>query len=437
MMSVDIPNQGAPAGELPASWTVIAEGGVTSASGFSAAGLNSGLKADGVPDMALVVAEETCAVAGVFTKSVFCAAPITVCREHLESSSYGTARAMVINSGNANAATGEPGLKAARNAAEITAKVLDCAPEDVLVASTGVIGVHLPGEPFLYGVPAAASALSPQGGHDAACAIMTTDTVPKEFAISYESAFPEVAGPRVTIGGMAKGSGMIMPDMATMIAVLTTDAPLVPEATFAALGKAVSTSFNKVTVDTDTSTNDTCILFANGKASSNEDPTGSKAPAITEGTPAFDEFAAALAYVCETLARKIAADGEGATKLITVTVEGAASEADADAAARAVANSPLVKTAIFGHDANWGRIAMALGKSGAAFKQEQASIDIMGMPVCRKGLTVPFDEEEARRRFKEPEIVLHADLGAGPHTATVWTCDLSHEYVTINGDYRT
>ena len=229
---------------------------------------------------------------------------------------------------------------------------------------------------------------------------------------------------------MTKGSGMIMPNMATMIAILATDAPVLPRDLRAALKRAVDASFNKVTVDSDTSTNDSCFMMASGQAV----PPGS-AP-FAPDTPAFERFEAALAAVCESLARQMAADGEGATRLVTVHVAGAATDADADKAARAVANSPLVKTAICGHDANWGRIAAALGKSGARFRQEDAAIDIMGLPVCRGGLTVEFDEDEALRRFERPEVVIDVDLGAGDARTTVWTCDFTHEYITINGDYR-
>ena len=229
---------------------------------------------------------------------------------------------------------------------------------------------------------------------------------------------------------MSKGSGMIMPNMATMIAVLTTDAPVSAPALHRALVHAVNRSFNKVTVDSDTSTNDSCFLFASGAAA----PAG--AGAFDPDGPAFARFQAALVEVCETLARMMAADGEGATRLVTVNVTGAANDADADLAARAVANSPLVKTAVCGRDANWGRIAAAIGKSGAVFRQEDASIDIMGLPVCRGGLAQAFDEDEALRRFEQPEIVIDVDLGAGEARTTVWTCDFTHEYITINGDYR-
>ncbi len=413
---------------------ILEDGGVASAHGFMAAGVHAGFrKKQGRLDFALVAAEDPCAAAGVFTQNTFCAAPVQVSKENLGGQSFGYAQAVIVNSGNANAATGAPGIAVARASAAKTAEVVGCAPGEVLIASTGVIGPQLTMAPFEEGIPRAFELLSREGGFDAATAIMTTDTRPKQFALSYESASNGYAGALFTIGGMAKGSGMIMPNMATMIAVITTDAPLSPEASYKALYAASQISFNKVTVDSDTSTNDTAFLMASAKAPGLVSGT----PMIEEGTPAYHEFTTELIQVCSNLARQIAADGEGATKLITVTVRGAESEADADAAARAVANSPLVKTAVFGHDANWGRIAMALGKSGARFRQEAVSIDIMGLSVCRAGLPVDFDEEEALRRFEAPEIVLEADLGAGKANATIWTCDFSHDYITINGDYRT
>ncbi|RDB66859.1 bifunctional glutamate N-acetyltransferase/amino-acid acetyltransferase ArgJ [Eggerthella sinensis] len=407
------------------------EGGVTAARGFRASGVHAGFRKDPERfDLALVAADEPCACAAVFTQNVFCSAPVTVSREHLEGVGYGTARAVVVNSGNANAATGEPGLEAARETAVIAGDAVGCPASEVLVASTGVIGVHLPMAPFGTGLPVATAALSAEGGADAARAIMTTDTYPKEAAVSFSGDGVGYDGCTFTVGGMAKGSGMIMPNMATMISVITTDAPVAAPALHAALVRAVNRSFNKVTVDSDTSTNDSCFLLASGEAA----PAGS-APFDPDGA-AFARFEAALVAVCETLARLMAADGEGASRLVTVKVTGAANDADADLAARAVANSPLVKTAICGHDANWGRIAMAIGKSGAAFRQEDAAIDIMGLPVCRGGLTVAFDEDEALRRFEQPEIAIDIDLGAGDAETTVWTCDFTHEYITINGDYR-
>lgn len=406
-------------------------GGVTSAQGFKAAGIHAGFRKNPERfDMALVVADEPCACAGTFTQNVFCAAPVIVSREHLEGVSYGTARAAVVNSGIANAATGERGLEAAREMARITGDAVGCPAQEVMVASTGVIGQHLPLEPFMTGVPAACVLLSREGGHDAARAIMTTDTHPKEAAATFSVDASAYEGCTFTVGGMAKGSGMIMPNMATMISVLTTDAPIPAALLHKALSSAVNQSFNKVTVDGDTSTNDTCVLFASGKAAA------ASAPLAGEDSVLYAEFCQALNAVTQKLARKMASDGEGATKLVTVTVRGAANDAEADLAARTVANSPLVKTAIYGHDANWGRIAGALGRSGAKFAQENVDIDIMGMPVLRDGLPVPFSEEEALRRFEADEIVLEASLGAGDAETTVWTCDFSHEYVSINGDYR-
>ncbi len=409
------------------------DGGVTSAQGFSAAGVHAGFNPDPAKlDLALVVADEPCAAAAVFTQNVFCAPPVAVSREHLERTG-GVARAVVANSKVANAATGDEGLRRAEAAAAIVADVLGCPADEVLVASTGVIGVHLPLERFADGVPQAAARLSADdaAARDAASAIMTTDTRPKECAVSFDGAAFGFPGERFTVGAMAKGSGMIMPNMATMIAVLTTDAPLAPPDLAAALKAAVAESFNKVTVDSDTSTNDTCILLASGAATRSAGPAD-----FAQGTPGHAAFSAALAAVCTALARAMAADGEGATRLVTVTVTGAANPEEADLAARTVANSPLVKTAIYGKDANWGRIAAALGRSGARFAKEGVAIRIMGIPVCEGGMALDFDEAEALRRFERPEISIDADLGAGSASATVWTCDLTHDYVTINGDYR-
>lgn len=409
---------------------VVSGGGVCAAKGFAAVGIHAGFRDDPERlDFALVAADEPVACAGVFTQNVFCAAPVTVSREHLDGVGYSTARAVAINSGIANAATGQIGLETARASSHIVAGVFGCPDDEVLVASTGVIGQHLQMEPFETGVPQAFSLLSRQGGASAARAIMTTDTHPKEYAVSFSGDGAGYEGCTFTVGGMCKGSGMIMPNMATMIAVLTTDAPIASSDLHSALAKAVNGSFNKVTVDSDTSTNDTCIMMASGAAAPG-------LPAMQPGTSAFSLFEDALCAVCTHLAREMATDGEGATRLVTVNVDGAKTSSDADAAARTVANSPLVKTAIYGHDANWGRIAGAIGRSGASFKQEDVSIDIMGIPVCREGLTVPFDEDEALRRFESPEVVIDIDLGAGDEHTTIWTCDFSHEYVSINGDYR-
>ena len=417
--------------ELPAPLVLLEDGGVTSAKGFKAAGIHAGFRADpDRKDFALIVADEPCAAAGTFTTNIFCAAPVIVSKEHLDDVSYGMARAMIINSGIANAATGTIGLENARESARLAAEAVGCTQEEVLVASTGVIGQHLDTEPFKDGLPIAVASLSAEGGHDAARAIMTTDTVPKEYAVQFSGDGLGFDGVTFTVGGMAKGSGMIMPNMATMISVVSTDAPVKANDLHDALVEAVNVSFNKITVDSDTSTNDTCIAFASGAAA-----LGSVA--MEKGSKAFQVFASALRAVCSGLARQMATDGEGATRLVTVNVTGARNEEDADKAARTIAISPLVKTAIYGHDANWGRIAAAAGRSGAQFNQECVSIDIMGLPVCRQGLTVPFSEEEALKRFQDPEIVLDVDLGVGNAQTTVWTCDFSHDYVTINGDYRT
>lgn len=411
-----------------AAGLVACEGGVCAARGIRAAGVSAGFRRNpNRYDLALVVADERCVAAATFTTNRFCAAPVTVSRAHVAD---GRARAIVLNSGNANAATGEPGLEVAERAAGCVAAELGCAPEDVLVASTGVIGVQLPFAPFESGVPAAVAALvgTPAAAHDAACAVMTTDTVPKEVSVAGE--LPQAAGePRAFhVGGFVKGSGMIQPNMATMLAVLATDAPLTAEAAHEALLSAVRVSFNKVTVDSDTSTNDSAFLLATGAAGGEE---------IGLDHPAYPQVAAAVRVAAVDLARKIAADGEGSTKLVTVNVTGAASEQDADTVARAIANSPLVKTAIFGHDANWGRVAAAAGKCGVPFDQRAVDIDFMGVPVCRAGLTVPMDEDDMLRRFESPEIDVTVGLGMGEAASRVWTCDLTHDYVTINGDYRT
>ena len=415
--------------QFDAQVRAVPDGGVTSAKGFKAAGVHAGFRRNPERlDLALVATDAPVAAAGVFTTNRFCAAPVQVSRENLGGVGYGRAQAIVINSGNANAATGDAGLAIARETCDITSQVLGCESHEILVASTGVIGQQLDIEPFELGVPAACDKLSHHGGPDAARAIMTTDTHPKEYAVSYESQDLAYIDATFTVGGMCKGSGMIMPNMATMICVITTDAPVAPATLHTLLATTVKETFNKVTVDSDTSTNDTCIMLASGAAVD--------AAPIEEGSEAFLELERAVGIVCEALARGIAADGEGASKLVTVNVSGAVSDEEADLAARTVANSPLVKTAIAGRDCNWGRVAAALGRSGATFDQRNVSIDMMDIPVCRDGLAIEFDEDEARRRFEAPEIIISVDLGAGDGSATIWACDLTHEYVSINGDYR-
>lgn len=410
--------------------THVGHGGVTSAQGFAAGGIHAGLRKNPRRlDLALVEADSPCTTAMTATKNKFAAAPVQLDRQALGTPSVGTAQAILINSGIANAATGQEGLENAAKIRKLTADTIGCCEDDVLVASTGVIGEQLNVAPFATGVPKLQKTISAdqKGGHDAACAIMTTDTHPKEFAVSYSDSGLDTT---ITVGGMVKGSGMIQPNMATMIAVITTDLPMSEGAAYQALAEAVGHSFNKVTVDSDTSTNDTCVLMASGEACpKNTVP-------IEANSKSYAQFAQALDQVTQHLAREIAADGEGSTKLVTVNVYGAANDQDADKAARAVANSPLVKTAIAGRDANWGRIAGALGKSGAAFDSSKVDIDMMSIPVMWSGMAVEFDEDKVAKAFEDPEIVLDINLRAGSASTTVWTCDLTHGYITINADYR-
>jgi glutamate N-acetyltransferase / amino-acid N-acetyltransferase len=344
---------------------------------------------------------------------------VLVSRRHVADAS---ARAVVINAGNANACTGARGERDALGTAAALAQQLACPVEDVLVCSTGVIGVPLPVAKVMGALPDAVRGLSRDGGEAAAHAIMTTDTVAKEVAVEFA-----LGDATYRVGGMAKGSGMIQPNMATMLAVITTDAPLDGEACDEALRAAVDVTFNRVTIDSDTSTNDTCILMASGGAGG--DP-------ISPSDPRFAAVAWTVRAVAEGLARMIARDGEGATKLITVTVSGAATDADAELAAFAVANSPLVKTAVFGKDANWGRVAMAIGKSGCELDPLAFDITFAGIPVCRAGAALGFDEDAALGALGEPDVSIDVDLHVGGAEATVWTCDLTCDYVRINGEYR-
>ena len=397
----------------------IIEGGVCAAKGFKAGSVRCGVKESRTnDDTAIIFSECECTAAATYTMNRVKAAPLYVTMEHLED---GVARAIVANAGNANACAPD-GMENARRMAKAAAQLLGVAETDVAVASTGVIGQRLNIECIEEHLPELK--LEDNASEKANRAIMTTDTKPKTAAVEFT-----IGGKTCRIGGICKGSGMIHPNMGTMLAFITTDCAITHELLSDALHQVAARTFNRVTVDGDTSTNDTCFALASGAAA----PDG---PAFTPGTPAFDAFQRALDQLATTLARKMAADGEGATRLITVTVRGAVTADDADAAARTVANSPLVKTAVYGHDANWGRVAAALGRSGARFNQEDVDIDILGLPVCRAGLVVDFDEEEALRRFEEPEVTIEVDLHAGEESATMWTCDFSHEYVTINGDYR-
>ncbi|HPF71239.1 MAG TPA: bifunctional glutamate N-acetyltransferase/amino-acid acetyltransferase ArgJ [Candidatus Krumholzibacteria bacterium] len=393
--------------------------GVTAPKGFRAAGLHCGVK-KARKDVALVVSDTPAVAAAMFTTNIVAAAPVVVGRQQMHGSP--TMRAIVINSGNANACTGERGLEDAWTMVRDAAEAAGVAPSEVLVASTGVIGQYLPMENVRRGIRAAAEVLGSDGS-GAAEAIRTTDTFAKETAVRCV-----VGDTRVTVGGMAKGSGMIAPNMATMLAFVTTDAAVTPEVLDAATRQAVDRSFHRISVDGDTSTNDMVAVLANGQAGN--------ALIDTVGGPGYDAFYLALEHVMITLAKMIVMDGEGATKFVEIRVAGAADEQAASQAARTVANSNLVKTAIHGQDANWGRILAALGRSGAAFDPEQAEIDFGDVPILRSGYRIDFSEEAAAEVLSGRDIAVNIRLGDGPGEAVFWTCDLSKDYVDINASYR-
>jgi glutamate N-acetyltransferase/amino-acid N-acetyltransferase len=399
--------------------TAILVGGVTTPRGFRAAGVSAGIKANRTLDLALVVSDTPAASAAVFTLNKVQAAPVIVSREHLAASGHLT-RAIVVNSGCANACTGEEGMRGARTMAAAAARLLNCPETQVLVASTGVIGVGLPVDRIEAALPEAFRALAADQGPAAARAIMTTDPFPKETATEIT-----IGGKPVRIGGMAKGSGMIEPMMATMLAFVTTDAAVPPQLLHRALKEAVDDTFNAITVDGDSSTNDCVVLLANG------------AGGATVDEASYGTFLAGLRAVCLELALGIVRGGEGATKLVTVKVTGAASRDDARRAAKAIANSLLVKTAVHGGDPNWGRLLAVAGRAGVAFELARAAVRIGPTVLFRNGR--PHDENapEAAEYLKGKELEIAVDLGAGDQASTVWTCDLSAEYVRINADYRT
>ncbi len=394
-------------------------GGITSPQGFTAAGAVGAIKYDR-KDVALVYSDREASAAGVFTTNIVKAAPVLLTMEHLKN---GTARAVVANSGNANACVGPQGMEDARAMAGEAAQHLGLPAEQVLVASTGVIGQPLPMGRVLSGVRQAAAQLSREGGHDAATAIMTTDTVAKEAAVTVE-----LGGVQVTIGGMAKGSGMIHPNMATMLCFITTDAAINSNLLHKALAGAVKRTFNMITVDGDTSTNDMVLVLANGAAGNRP---------ISEEDADYAAFAAALEAVCRKLAIVCAADGEGATRLLEVRVLGAATWQDARLVARTVASSSLVKTAVFGRDANWGRIICAAGYSGAGFNPDAVDIYVGDIQVAKNGGALAFSEEQATEMLSGRQVIFSIDLHNGDHSATAWGCDLTYDYVRINGSYRT
>ena len=397
-------------------------GGVATAKGFRAAGISAGIKATKKPDLALVVSDTPATAAAVFTLNKVQAAPILVCKEHLKKSG-GVVRAIVVNSGCANACTGDPGMADARAMAAETAKLVGCPAEQVLVGSTGVIGVNLPMDKVRSGIPQVFAALSTSQGPLAAQAIMTTDPFPKESCTTLT-----VGGRTVTIGGMAKGSGMIGPDMAphaTMLAFVTTDAGVAQPLLQRALNDVCDETFNAISVDGDTSTNDTAVLLANG------------ASGVTIGEAEYTPFVQALKAVCLELALGIVRGGEGATKLVTVKISGAASIADARKTAKAIATSLLVKTAIHGGDPNWGRLLAVAGRAGVAFAPGRARVTIGSVVLFEGGR--PYDDRapQAAEHLKQTDVEVGVDLGAGSAASTFWTCDLSAEYVKINAEYRT
>ena len=399
----------------------VIEGGVTAPQGFLAQGVCAEIKYKNRRDVAVIYSAVPCSAAAVCTTNIVRAACLQVCQKHLEN---GRAQAIVVNSGNANACTGEQGLANAIETAVYAAGLLKIEPRDVLVASTGVIGVQLPLERVLNGVKQAVSTLTPEGSGNAALAIMTTDLVKKEIAVQLE-----LQGRTVTIGAIAKGSGMIHPNMATMLAFITTDANIKPECLKKMLKSSVDISYNMISVDGDTSTYDIVAILANGLAAN---------PLIDdENSPDYQAFKAALDYVNISLAKKIARDGEGANHLVEVQVVGAADQDTARTIARSITASNLTKAAIFGHDANWGRILAAAGYSGAVFDPSRVDMYIGRVKVCENGMGMEFDEEQASKELKRENVTIILDLKSGDSQAKAWGCDLSYDYVKINADYRT
>ncbi len=402
------------------------EGGVTAAKGFEAAHAAAGLKYKDRTDMALIYSQVPCVTAGTFTTNVVKAAPVKWDQQVVKSGKK--SQAVIVNSGIANACTGAEGFGYCKDTADKAGEVLGIDPEGVLIGSTGVIGKQMPIEKLKAGIEALApkKASTLEAGTEAAKAIMTTDTKEKEIAVTIQ-----VKDTTVTIGGMAKGSGMIHPNMCTMLSFITTDAVITKEALQSALSEDVPDTYNMISVDGDTSTNDTVLLLANGMAENEE---------ITCGTPEYEEFKAALHVINEYLAKKIAGDGEGATALFEAKVIGAESKEQAKVLAKAIVCSNLTKTAIAGHDANWGRILCAMGYSGAQFDPEKVDLFFESqagkIQIIENGTAVDYSEEEATKILSEPEVTAIADVKLGQESASAWGCDLTHGYIEINADYR-
>ena len=401
-------------------------GGVTAAKGFEAAGIAAEIKYKGRTDMAIVYSQEPCVAAGTFTINVAKAAPVKWDQAQVKEQDY--AQAIIVNSGIANACTGAEGFGYCKETADAAATALDIPTEYVLLGSTGVIGKQLPMDRIKAGVAKLAEEKMPtiEAGTEAAKAIMTTDTCEKQIAVEIE-----VGGKTVTIGGMAKGSGMIHPNMCTMLSFITTDAVISKTALQKALSDDVNDTYNMISVDGDTSTNDTVLVLANGLAENEE---------IVEGTEDYAVFAAALHEVNEYLAKKIAGDGEGATALFEVNIVGAETKEQAKLLAKAIACSNLTKTAIAGHDANWGRIICAMGYSGAQFDPEKVDLffesETGKIQIAEDGVAVDYSEEKATEILSQPVVIATADIKMGEEKATAWGCDLTHAYIEINADYR-
>ena len=404
----------------------IITGGVTAAKGFQAASTAAGIKYQGRTDMAMVYSEKPCVAAGTFTTNIVKAAPVKWDQEIVYK--HPTAQVIICNSGIANACTGEEGFSYCRATAKAAAETLKVDENSVLVASTGVIGMQLPIEKLSDGVKAMAPKLQGtlEAGNEAAKAIMTTDTREKEVAVQIE-----IGGKTVTIGGMCKGSGMIHPNMCTMLGFVTTDAAISKEMLQKALSANIKDTFNMVSVDGDTSTNDTVLLLANGMAGN---------PEITEEGADFDKFMEALNYINTCLSKKIAGDGEGATALFEVKIIGAESKEQAVTLSKSVVTSSLTKAAIYGHDANWGRILCAMGYSGAKFDPEKVDLFFESkagkIQIIENGVAVDYSEEEATKILSEEAVTAIADVKMGDATATAWGCDLTYDYIKINADYR-
>jgi glutamate N-acetyltransferase/amino-acid N-acetyltransferase len=394
--------------------------GITAPRGFRAAGLHCGIKKAGVLDLALIVSDRSGPIAGVFTTNQVVAAPVTLDRLHLR---QGVGRAILINSGNANACTGRPGMAAAQRTAAVVARTLGIPLHEVFVGSTGVIGRPLPVDRIVKVVPHLFEHVSSLGGLNAARAILTTDLKPKTIARR-----ARINGRTVIIGGMAKGSGMIHPAMATMLGYLTTDAAITRTALQRALRQAVDESFNCVSVDGDTSTNDTVLCLANGLAGNRP---------IMEGTPAFRQFVRLLTEACQTLALAICRDGEGVTKVVKIDVQGARNTLQAKQVANTIGTSNLVKTALFGEDANWGRVMAAIGRAGVTLDPAKIDVSFGGVPMVSKGVSLgPAAERRIAKVFRCKEFTIQVKLGKGRHRSHLWTTDLSYDYVRINASYR-